>query len=85
LERAILNQVVPILNWGTIMSANQNDILSPEWPGDFNQTIGIFLEEYRRQASRKRHQRTWASVMFGLTAASAVFVAAWPVAKSALG
>ena len=80
MERAILNQVVPLLNWGTIMSANQTDI-----PGDFNQTIGIFLEEYREQVSRNRRQRVWASMMFGLTAASAVFVAAWPLAKSALG
>lgn len=67
------------------MSPNENDVLLPEWPGDFNKTIGIFLEEYRRQASRSRHRRTWAGVMFGLTATSVFFVAAWPLAKSALG
>jgi hypothetical protein len=67
------------------MNASENEILSPEWPGDFNETMGMFLQEYRRQASRHRQRRAWAGVMFGVSAISVFVVAAWPVAKSAIG
>lgn len=69
---------------GTTMNAHQNEILSPEWPGDFNETMRGFLEEYRRQASRSRHQLALARLTFGLTAGSAFLVAAWPMVKSAI-
>jgi hypothetical protein len=67
------------------MNADKLDVLLPEWPGDWNETIGRFLKEYRRQAYRNRLRLTCARLMFGFTAASACFVAAWPFAKTALG
>jgi hypothetical protein len=67
------------------MNASENEILSPEWPGDFNETMGMFLQEYRRHASRNRQRRTWAGMMFGVSAVSVLLAAAWPVAKSAIG
>jgi hypothetical protein len=73
------------IGWGTIMNTDNHDVLLPEWPGDWNETIGRFLEEYRRQARRKRIELTCARLTFGFTAASAFFVAAWPFAKTALG
>jgi hypothetical protein len=67
------------------MNTDKLDVLLPEWPGDWNETIGRFLEEYRQQAHRKRIGLTCARLTFGFTAASAFFVAAWPFAKIALG
>jgi len=66
------------------MNTHQNEILAPEWAGDFNEIIRGFLEDYRRQASRSRHQLALARFTLGLTAASAFLVATWPVVKSAI-
>ena len=66
------------------MHSDQNDILVAEWAGDFNHTIRIFLEDYRRQASRARRRRALGGVFLGVSAASTVVIAAWPVLKSAV-
>lgn len=66
------------------MHTHQSDTLLPEWPGDFNETMRGFLEDYRRQAARSRRRLALARFTFGLTAASALWVAAWPVVKSAI-
>jgi hypothetical protein len=67
------------------MNTNDNEVLSPEWPGDFNRNIAIFLEDYRQQALYNKRRRSWAGVMWGVSVTSASFVAAWPLAKSVLG
>jgi hypothetical protein len=66
------------------MHSDHNDMLMAEWAGDFNDTIRIFLEDYRRQASRARRRRALGGIFLGASAASTVFIAAWPVLKSAV-
>jgi hypothetical protein len=67
------------------MKDDADDVLLPEWSGDFNQTMGLFLDEYRREVARQRRRLALARLSFGLTVASAFFVAGRPLLQTLMG